>query len=511
MDRSLQSFSLFLSLLCSVGCHSLVPDPGNMASSQRREGLFAKTWAVLRPAPEIEARSDPFPAPVPSGSLRASQLLYNFGPSDEVVPAPKVAASVTGIAEENPLTACKDDSPKLRSLLVEIAETPPQNLRISLAETEKKIASFREDQKNHRAAWIENPQIEVQYLASLREMILPTMQKPKESSDSEEIARKEPVRRSPPVQKEPPEPHEEEDEEDDVTPAPLPPPPLKKLRKEASVAASPPYPTVTQLEVDTPPTPKNGIVQVNYLTESSDGDWKTQARIAADLLRTKIANTPDGRSFANEAHLRLLELVLGNRQEAVRPFPQIDKAVNDFWSSQMLGFTTLLDEAAIPDKKSRLATASFRFDEAVGALRQLCPMKLKNVQFVKDWVAFGVFLSRKEDCQAGETVGLYLELDNPTVKRSAIGYNVRASISYEIRDSASRLVSKSKDIPVEETTPSQKRDYCIHVKIEIPRGLAHGQYFLRVHVTDMNCETLQYAEEQLSFRVLPSTKSYPDE
>jgi len=429
------------------------------------------------------------------------------------VPQPKVVANVADPVPESPLTPRNDDSPKLRSLLVEIAETPPEKLKLSLAETEKKITTFRECQKNDYGVWREDPQIEVQYLASLRRMILPAPTKPKES---ETVAvQKEPISRSPkpPIDVAESKPDDEEENEDDV-PAPLP-PPVKKPKKEAvSTAATPPpsaFPLLTQLESETQTKPKGDIVQVAYTTEVSDGDWKTQARIAADLLRAKIANAPDGRSFINEANLRLLELVLGNRQEAVRPFPVVEKPINDFWSNQILGFSTLLDETAIPDKKNRLATASFRFDEAANELRRLCPMKLKNVQFVKDWVTFGVFLPRKEDCLAGETVGLYLELDNPTVRRSTMGYSVRPTIHYEIRDSTSKLVFKSDDIPLEETTPSSKRDYCIHLNVRLPKSLAHGQYLLRINVTDMNSDNLQYAEEQLFFRILPSAKSHPDE
>ena len=498
-------FPLFLLLFGLAGCHTMMLDSG--ATRGDTEGLFAKTSKLLRPVHPNEARPTPLPTSlrVPSNSLNASHLLYDFGPLEaaEETPQPKVAAKVADSAPEAPLIPRNDDSPKFRSLLVDIEATPPENLRISLAETEKKIAQYRDDQKKHRDVWLENPQIESQYLASLRELILPS--KPKESSDHETVVvRKDTGRRAPPVQYATDD--EDDDEDDDFVPAPMPPP--KKPKKETSAS---PYPSITQLEQTPPVAPKNDIVQVAYTTESPDGDWQAQARIAADMLRAKIANTPNGRSFANEANLRLLELALGNRQEAVRPFTQVEKPINDFWSSQMLGFSTLLDEAAIPDKKNRLATAWFRFDEGATELRRLCPMKLKNVQLVKDWVAFGVFLPRKEDCQAGETIGLYLELDNPTVKRSAMGYTVRPTIHYEIRDSASKLVSRSEDIPLEETTPSQKRDYCIHLKVLLPKGLPHGQYLLRVSVTDTNSDSLQHAEEQLSLRVLPSAKSYPDE
>ena len=508
MIRSMQYLPLLLALLGLVGCQTMMFDPGSStnAHGETTEGLFAKTSKLLRqetPQPPIAAALPPT-LHVPNSSLSASQLLYGFGPPEDAEEPPTVADPV----QKSPLAPQNDDSPKLRSLLVEIEATPPEKLGVSLTEAEKKVVKFREDRKNDSAAWLENPQIEGQYLTLLRKIILPPSEKPKESDVEEEaVARKPPVRRMP---KE--EPDEDLDEDDAPLPAPL--PPAQKPKKETSVAASPPQPAyspVTQLEPAPPAAPQSDIVLASYTAESPNGDWRKQTRLAADQLRTKIESSPNNRSFADEASLRLLELILGNRQEAVRPFPLIDKPINDFWSNQILGFSTLLDETGIPDQKSRLATASFRFDEGADELRRLCPMKLKNIQFVKDWVAFGVFMPRKEDCQAGETIGLYLELDNPTVKRSAIGYNVRASIHYEIRDSASRLVSKSKDIPVEETTPSQKRDYCIHVNVPIPKGLAHGQYLLRVSVTDMNSDNLQYAEEQLSFRILPSARSYPDE
>jgi len=483
------------------------------------EGLFAKTSKMLHPAPP-QPSTAPLPASlhVPANSLSASQLLYDFGPPEpvEAFPQPKIAAEHIDTALADNVTGAlkpqNDDSPRLRSLLIEIEGTPPEKLGLSLAETEKKIAKFREDRKNDRAVWLENPQLETQYIVLLRNMILPA--KPKESSNHEAVA----VRKAPqPTVRDEIAESLADDEVDEPVPAPLPPvQAIKKPKTETAVAPpAPSFPKIAQLESEDSklpaPTPKSDILQVSYTAETPSGDWKAQVRIAADLLRTKIESTPDARSFSNEANLRLLELVLGNRQEAVRPFSQVDKPINDCWSNQMLGFSTLLDETGNPDKKHRLATASSRFDEGANELRRLCPMKLQNVQFVKDWVEFGVFLPRKEDCQAGETVGLYLELDNPIVKHSALGYSVRPTIHYEIRDSAAKLVFKSNDESLEQTTPSPKRDYCIFTPVRLPKGLAHGQYLLRVSVTDMNSDNLQHAEEQLSFRVLPSAKSYHDE
>ncbi|MGL4594445.1 MAG: hypothetical protein ACRCUY_06915 [Thermoguttaceae bacterium] len=230
-------------------------------------------------------------------------------------------------------------------------------------------------------------------------------------------------------------------------------------------------------------------------------DWETQTRIATDLLRNRIEQTVDGRTFANEMRLRLLELALGNRSEAVRPMRQTEEPINEFWSNQVLGITALMDEPGQPNKSIRYVNAAFRFDEGLMELRRLCPIKLKNVQIVTTWEKFGDFQPRTEPCRAGERIAIYMELENPSIRQIAKGYNVQTSISYEIRDGAASVVAKKDNIVAEETTPSQKHDYCIGLTVPLSENLPAGRYQLRINVTDMNDPTMQYAEEQIPFRI----------
>jgi hypothetical protein len=225
--------------------------------------------------------------------------------------------------------------------------------------------------------------------------------------------------------------------------------------------------------------------------------------MGADQLRNKIEQTPHGRTFANESRLRLLEMILGNRNEAVKPIAGVDKPINEFMANQMLGFTAFLDEAGTPEQRTRNTNALFRFDESLMELRKVCPIKLKKVQFVKEWDTYGSFIPRTEDCHAGEKLDLYMELENPTVRHTQYGFNVSASVSYEIRDRTANVLQKINSIAVEETTPSQKRDYCIGLRVLLPEKIPPGQYQLRVNVTDMNDEARQYAEEQVPFKVIP--------
>ncbi|MDR0610879.1 MAG: hypothetical protein LBG58_12265 [Planctomycetaceae bacterium] len=244
----------------------------------------------------------------------------------------------------------------------------------------------------------------------------------------------------------------------------------------------------------------SGSVPVNTFNNK---EWESLVRMGADQLRNKIEQTPHGRTFANESRLRLLEMILGNRNEAVKPIAGVDKPINEFMANQMLGFTAFLDEAGIPEQRIRNTSALFRFDESLMELRKVCPIKLKNVQFVKKWETYGWFIPQTEDCRAGEQLELYMELENPTVRQTQQGFNVSASVSYEIRDRTANVLQKVNSIAVEETTPSQKRDYCIGLRVLLPEKMTPGQYQLRVSVTDMNDEAMPYAEEQVPFKIVP--------
>ncbi|MDR1964062.1 MAG: hypothetical protein LBQ50_09820 [Planctomycetaceae bacterium] len=257
--------------------------------------------------------------------------------------------------------------------------------------------------------------------------------------------------------------------------------------------------------------PRN-IVHADYTNSATvppnslnNKEWESLVRMGADQLRYKIEQTPHGRTFANEGRLRILEMLLGNRNEAVKPITGADKPINEFMANQMLGFAAFLDEAGIPEQRTRNINALFRFDESLMELRKVCPIKLKKVQFVKGWETFGFFTPRSEDCHAGEVLELYMELENPTVRHTQQGFNVSASVSYEIRDRTANVLQKIDRIAVQETTPSQKRDYCIGLRVALPEKIPPGSYQLRVSVTDMNDETMPYAEEQVPFKVIPVT------
>ncbi|MDR0871491.1 MAG: hypothetical protein LBN39_11940 [Planctomycetaceae bacterium] len=384
------------------------------------------------------------------------------------------------------LQAEKNDSETLRQLLGEIAATPKEERKVGDAELAELIGAFRSSMD-----WEDEPELEIRYLAALRRKILPV--KKTVNAVKEELADIDTA--------------ENTAEEEPSTYQSR----TKKNRTADTTVAGSPYPPLVQLPEAQPVVSASYVASQFSRTTSPPmpdapygADWETTAKIAVEQLRQTIAQTPTGKTFGNEARLRLLELALNNRSEAAKAFSSADKPVNEFWGNQILGLAAFLDETGMPETKVRYAATAFRLDEGLMELRKVCPVKLKNVQFVRDVQAFGFYLSRSEECKSGETVMVYMELENPTIRRTGQGYNVAVSMSYEILDATGNVLEKVNNIAVECTTPGPRRDHFVNLKVSLPKTLQTGSHQLRLNVTDTNNESLDYAEEQIPFKIVPS-------
>jgi len=291
-------------------------------------------------------------------------------------------------------------------------------------------------------------------------------------------------------------------------------------RREESVVAqtsvpvtTPVYPSLTQL-----PSTAPAVVQASYqqslppyannVSGYGAGDWQAPTRMAIEQLRYAIEQTPNGRSLSNEMRLRMLEMLLGNKVEAAKAMQSADKTINNFMGHQVLGFAALLDDS-MTDNRGKYISAAYRFNEGLSELQKLCPIKLKNVMFVKDWFGYGQFIAHTGEFCPGEAFCVYIEIENPVV-RPANGFEVSVAISYEIRDIHANVVVQQDAGKPAERTLSRKRDYCLTIPGTLPTSLAPGQYQLRINVTDLNDDSMQYAEEQIPLKVVPSLASESD-
>ena len=177
----------------------------------------------------------------------------------------------------------------------------------------------------------------------------------------------------------------------------------------------------------------------------------------------------------------------------------------------MLGFATLLDDTT-QDSRSKYVSAAYRFNEGLMELQNLCPLRLKNVGFVTDYREFGQYVPHPtNEFRPGEEFLVYMELENPTARRTVDGYEVNVAISYEILDSHAKIIVKQDAGTPGERTLSRKRDFRLGLgPCKLPTSIAPGQYQLRISVSDLNDDSMQYAAEQIPFRVIPSLSGeYP--
>jgi len=525
------AFTFFLILLVA-GCQTTArgPQPTVLANSSQPATPAQKFWKrtaqFLQPllpdrGNRTAASGNRFAANSDHSDIlpvnRTPHSLYSPG---SIFPSPMLAfqdqtdtASVVETAVNvapaalNPLQIQLGDSAAFKSLLREIAIMPPEKRQVDDERLEELLRAFRDE--------IMDTDFETEYLSLLRRRILPESapsmpSAPLPDVELAEIGRsasnlirsrefewndehldddpivQHPVRRTPPINEE------------------------SIVARNTMPMTGPVYPSLVQLPGGVPAT-----VQASYQSQSiasptssitghGAGDWQAPTRVAIEQLRYAIEQTPNGRTVSNEMRLRMLEMLLGNRSEAVRPMQSADRAVNDFMGHQVLGFSALLDDT-VRDSRSRYVNAAYRFSEGLQELQNLSPIRLKHVAFVDDWIAYGQFFPRNsQEFYPGDDFLVYIEIDNPSVRRIPDGFEVSVSISYEIRDAHGSIVVREDMGSPSERSLSRKRDYALAFPGTIPISLAPGQYHLRISVTDLNDDSMQFAEEQIPLRIAPS-------
>lgn len=243
---------------------------------------------------------------------------------------------------------------------------------------------------------------------------------------------------------------------------------------------------------------------------SARGDYGTGSAETEELLRAaterlgdRIAARPNARSAPlDEARLRIIEMLLGNTREAARPIKGLPPAERNFFSSSMLGFASFLDETTYVEGRDRITAVAHHIDAGRRELAPLCPLKLRNVQFVSGCDGFGAIKFREAEFTPGEPMHVYLEMENITIHETGTGFTTKALAAYEIRDAESRVLQEERNVEAPGSSGSRRRDHFLCLSFDLRKDLPPGKYFLRVTVSDQQHESRQSAEEQIPFRIV---------
>lgn len=218
----------------------------------------------------------------------------------------------------------------------------------------------------------------------------------------------------------------------------------------------------------------------------ADRSWQQLLDLAITRLEEATDTPPaTGSEIAAHARLRLLHVAAGNQSEALRPIEGVPSQQQDFWSRQLSGLYTYMDEQAQPDPRRRASLAQRHLAEALDLLGESAILIVHNLTFCKSVRGFGIYepLDRPK-FQAGEQVKLYAEVDNYRSEQTEEGYRTLLATSYEILDESDRRADSGEFPQVEDICRSRRRDFHIQYGVNLPTRIDPGTYRLELTIED---------------------------
>jgi hypothetical protein len=219
-------------------------------------------------------------------------------------------------------------------------------------------------------------------------------------------------------------------------------------------------------------------------------DWQQNLRLAIEDLQEKLVDGPKSTAEVHQVvSLRLLELLSGDTEAALKPIPNVSTEEQDYWSGQLFALATFLDHHRQPDDDRRAAASVVHLDEAVGHLRELGTLSLRNLAFCKNVYGYGAYEAiNSPSFTPGQQVTLYLEVENYHSESTQKGYTTKLGASYELSDEEGQRVAKGDFPNIEDCCQSRRRDFHIQYGLVLPKTAKPGKYRLALVMHDRQSE-----------------------
>jgi hypothetical protein len=236
---------------------------------------------------------------------------------------------------------------------------------------------------------------------------------------------------------------------------------------------------------------------------ASAPDARLPLEEAIRQLEAEVAASPESdRQFAEHARLRMLYLLSGQRDEALRPIPSMSPSMQAFWSEQFYGLAALLDCDLISEPSRRKAEAKQHFDAAVAKLAESCPLVVRNLAFVTDIQSYGTYKPfEKYEFVPGQRLLLYAEVENFKTVETAKGCHAATRSSYQIFDSSGKRVAEHESSPSEEHCRRPRRDFFIGYEFCLPERIYPGKHSMQLTVADLNSQKI--GQSVIEFTIKP--------
>ena len=234
-------------------------------------------------------------------------------------------------------------------------------------------------------------------------------------------------------------------------------------------------------------TPPGGVVPATAQAEvRPPTDW--QQPLAATIRSLEEALRQAGNSSGDDrqVQLRLLYLVAGRRDDALRPLAGKEPLEQEFWAKEVYGLSTWLDASRQPDRSQRATQAAVELQQASVKLAQLGLLVVRNLAFCTEVSSYGVYKRfDKAEFQPGEKVVLYAEVENFLSEATPQGYHTALKSSYQIFDTRGQKVDENEFPLMQEHCQNPRRDFFIAFdNLRLPQPMYDGQYTLKLSIED---------------------------
>jgi hypothetical protein len=222
-------------------------------------------------------------------------------------------------------------------------------------------------------------------------------------------------------------------------------------------------------------------------TPLTQADW--QAHLAAAIRSMESASAKGSASetdVASQARLRMLYLLAGRRDDAMRPLPAAPRATQEYWSSQIYGLATWMDAEKTPDPARRAAEAKRILSEAVNQLGDSALLTVRNLTFCTAVQYYGSFDAVKSpEFTPGQKVLLYAEVENFRTEPSPKGFHTAVKFNWQIFDARGNRVGDYVSTTSEDQGLTPKHEFFLTKWFFLPTPMAAGKYTLQFTVEDV--------------------------
>ena len=216
---------------------------------------------------------------------------------------------------------------------------------------------------------------------------------------------------------------------------------------------------------------------------------------AIEVLQQEAPTSPGSIDDLHQhMRLRMLRLLTGNNELALKPIPGASAAQQDYWNKQLFSLATFMDSSRHPNGKQRAAASLVQLDHAREKLAELATLQVRNLNFVSKIEGYGAYDPLAEVLfKPGEQVQLYAEVENFRSESTPDGYKTSLGTSYEVVDSNGQRVDGRQFPDVEDLCKRVRRDFHMQYGVDLPTRIYPGKYELRLIITDHQSQKIGQA------------------